>query len=259
MVDIFNDNDIEKPLKAMSDATRRGLLKQLAYQGTMKVTDLARVYNISLNAISKHIKVLENAKLVKRKTVGRTHWIEVDLAIFVEVEKWLEQLNSLWELRLNTLDNILNQGEGTMIDLAINLTKQINAPVERVFDAWMNAETLSRFMTPMPGMPEPRTEVDATLGGGFTIYMMVGENEIPHSGKYLEVNRPNKLVFTWESPFSTEGSTVTIELSSIDEKTTEINFSHIKFIDEEARSNHEGGWNEILNKLNEKLSESIAA
>ena len=145
-----------------------------------------------------------------------------------------------------------------MTELAINLRKTINAPIEKVFDAWLNADTLSKFMIPMPGMPEPRTEADGRQGGGFTIYMMVGEDEIPHRGQYLEVDRPNKLVFTWESPFSTADSTVTILFNSVHENSTEIDFRHIKFKDEESRNNHEGGWTNILEMLNEVTS-TVAA
>lgn len=137
-----------------------------------------------------------------------------------------------------------------MTDLTVKLTKTINAPAERVFNAWLDANTLSRFMTPMPGMPEPRTEADGRQGGGFTIYMQVGDQEIPHKGEYLEVTPFTKLVFTWESPFSTDGSTVSIDFKALDDDHTEISFTHVKFKGEEERSNHEGGWINILEKLN---------
>jgi uncharacterized protein YndB with AHSA1/START domain len=138
-----------------------------------------------------------------------------------------------------------------MADLSVKVRRIINAPVEKVFNAWLNAETLSQFMLPAPGMSEPRTDVDGRVGGGFTIFMMVGDQEIPHKGQYLEINAPHKLVFTWESPFSTKDSTVTILFTPIDDDHTEIDFTHVKFKDEEARANHEGGWNRILEKLSD--------
>lgn len=141
-----------------------------------------------------------------------------------------------------------------MTELAVNLKKTINAPIDRVFDAWLDADTLSKFILPMPGMPEPRTEADGRKGGSFTIYMVVGEDVIPHKGKYLEVDRPNKLVFTWESPFSTADSTVTILFKALTETSTEIDFKHVKFVNEESRTDHEGGWKNILDKLNEITS-----
>lgn len=137
-----------------------------------------------------------------------------------------------------------------MTELALNVQKTIHAPIERVFNAWLDAKTLSKFMTPMPGMPEPRTESDGKQGGRFAIYMEVQGNEIPHTGSYLEVNPYSKLSFTWESPCSADDSTVTILFRSLADGNTEIDFSHIKFLNEEERTNHEGGWTNILDKLN---------
>ena len=146
-----------------------------------------------------------------------------------------------------------------MADLMVKTNKTINAPIDKVFDAWLDADMLSKFMTPMPGMPEPRVEAEGRQGGKFTIFMLVGEDEIPHSGTYLEVDRPNKLVFTWESPFSSDGSTVTINFKEINETQTEIDFTHIIFPDEESRSNHEGGWTSILEKLDQVVGIKQAA
>ena len=140
-----------------------------------------------------------------------------------------------------------------MTDLTVNVTKIVHAPIERVFDAWLNPETLSQFILPMPDMPQPQTETDAREGGGFTIIMHVGDDKIPHTGKYLEISRPNKLVFTWMSPCSTDGSTVTLEFSELKENETNVELTHVKFIDEETRLDHEGGWSNILNKLNDVM------
>ena len=140
-----------------------------------------------------------------------------------------------------------------MTDLTVHVTKTIHAPIERVFDAWLNPKTLSQFMLPMPGMPQPQTEIDAREGGNFTIIMQVGDNKIPHTGKYLEISRPDKLVFTWESPFSTDGSIVTLKFSDLGGNKTCVELTHLKFIDEESRGNHEGGWGNILESLNKIL------
>jgi len=111
MVEFMNDKNLTELLKAMSDSTRRALLTQLCQQGASRVTDLADYYDMSLNAISKHIKVLETAGLVTRKTIGRTHWIEADLKSISVVEKWFKELKSIWELRLEKLDEIMKNGE----------------------------------------------------------------------------------------------------------------------------------------------------
>jgi len=109
MVEYNSDETLSICLKAVSDSTRRSLLTQLVQQGPMRVTDLAQCYDMSLNAISKHIKVLEKAELVKRRTIGRIHWIEADLSSIEKVELWFGQLKSIWELRLNKLCDIIEQ------------------------------------------------------------------------------------------------------------------------------------------------------
>lgn len=138
-----------------------------------------------------------------------------------------------------------------MTELTVQLSKTIHAPIEKVFDAWLDPQILSSFMLPMPGMQRPEVEIDATPGGRFTIQMHVGEEAIPHSGEYLEISRPDRLVFSWESPFSTDGSTVTLSFSALEDKKTRVDLLHQRFPDEESRSDHEGGWGHILDKLDE--------
>lgn len=108
----YNDNDeLSILLKAVCDSTRRSLLTLLCQQGPTRVTDLANCYDMSLNAISKHIKVLEKSGLVIRKTIGRTHWIESDLNRTAQMEDWLHSLKSIWDLRLDKLEQLLNNGD----------------------------------------------------------------------------------------------------------------------------------------------------
>jgi len=115
MVEYANNKILTQLLKAVSDSTRRSLLKQLCQQGASRVTDLADRYDMSLNAISKHLKVLEKAGLVTRRTLGRTHWIEANLNRVGLAQNWFKELKSIWELRLEKLDEIMKTG-GTQND-----------------------------------------------------------------------------------------------------------------------------------------------
>jgi len=115
MVEYTNDKIISQILKALSDTTRRSLLRQLCQQGASRVTDLADHYDMSLNAVSKHLKVLEKAGLVTRRTIGRIHWIEANLGQVGLIEAWLKELKSIWELRLEKLDELMKNG-GTQND-----------------------------------------------------------------------------------------------------------------------------------------------
>ena len=103
------DTQLSDILKAASDPTRRAILTLLAQEGPMRVTDLATHYDMSLNSVSKHIKVLENAALVTRRTVGRTHLIEANMEPTREIDRWFNQLRSIWDMRLERLENLMTK------------------------------------------------------------------------------------------------------------------------------------------------------
>ncbi len=136
--------------------------------------------------------------------------------------------------------------------LSVKIERSISAPPETVFDAWLNPEMLMRFMCPGPGMTTPSAKVDPTVGGRFYLVMKAGDDEMPHGGVYQEIDRPNRLVFSWESPFNAEGSTVTLDFRAVS-GGTHLTLSHIRFVSQESRDNHEGGWTAILAKLDETL------
>lgn len=91
-------------LKAAGDPTRRAILTHLAQEGPARVTDIAARFDMSLNAVSKHIMVLERAGLVSRRTKWREHLIEVNLAPLQQAFSWFQDLRSIWELRLDALE-----------------------------------------------------------------------------------------------------------------------------------------------------------
>ncbi len=141
----------------------------------------------------------------------------------------------------------------TMTDLALTSTRTIAAPPARVFDAWLDAEMLARFMTPMRDMPAPKVSNDPRQGGRFDIVMMAGDKEIPHWGTYEQISPHSRIVFTWNSPFSVEGSTVTLDFAP-DGDGTLVKLTHVKFPSEESRDNHDKGWAHILTCLDQTLA-----
>ena len=140
-----------------------------------------------------------------------------------------------------------------MSELTLNVSRTINAPIQSVYNAWLDPEMLAQFMTPGEGMTVPKAEADPREGGRFSIVMAAGDQEIPHGGEYKKLVPHSQIVFTWESPFSIEGSTVTLNLSESDQGT-ELELIHVKFPNEESRTNHEGGWKAILECLDKALA-----
>ncbi|MBO6717504.1 MAG: winged helix-turn-helix transcriptional regulator [Rhizobiaceae bacterium] len=103
----MDDEALSRILKAAGDTSRRRILTLLAQEGPLRVTELATHFDISLNSVSKHIKVLEEAGLVTRRTAGRDHFIAAELGPLKHTEHWFGELKSIWELRLAALDRIL--------------------------------------------------------------------------------------------------------------------------------------------------------
>jgi uncharacterized protein YndB with AHSA1/START domain len=135
-----------------------------------------------------------------------------------------------------------------MTELSLAVTRTIAAPANQVFEAWLDPQMIAKFMRPMPDMPAPDVKNDPVEGGRFDIVMKAGDDEIPHAGTYREISRYSRLIFTWESPFSIDGSTVTLDFDEVDGKT-KVTLTHVKFPSEESRDNHENGWTAILAAL----------
>ncbi len=109
MVERDSNPDLTAVLKAASDPTRRVILTLLAQQGPMRVTDLARRFDMSLNSVSKHIKTLESAGLVSRRTEWREHLIELKPDRMALIDQWFTELRSIWTMRLDALENLMTE------------------------------------------------------------------------------------------------------------------------------------------------------
>lgn len=91
---------------AISDPTRRAMLTLLA-DGDVNVGDLAKHFPISLNGVSKHVKVLERAGLVARVVRGREHWLHLKPEPLREAAGWLTHYRAFWDTRLEALEEFL--------------------------------------------------------------------------------------------------------------------------------------------------------
>lgn len=109
MVEREDDAGLTEILKAASDPTRRAILTILVQEGPARVTDLANRFDISLNSVSKHIKALERAGLVTRRTEWREHLIAPEMGPIGLIDAWFGQLRSSWEMRLERLADIMKE------------------------------------------------------------------------------------------------------------------------------------------------------
>ncbi len=98
--------ELDRTLSALADPTRRAILRRLS-GGETRVTALAEPFGVSLNAVSKHIRVLERAGLVRRRRSGREHLLSFEPAALEAAAEWIETQRTFWNARLDTLESLL--------------------------------------------------------------------------------------------------------------------------------------------------------
>ena len=99
---------LDRILLALADPTRRAILQRLS-SGESRVTDVAQPFKMSLNAVSKHIMVLERAKQVQRRKVGRDHYLSYRAEPLDAAAKWIEETRHFWGNRLDALERLLRE------------------------------------------------------------------------------------------------------------------------------------------------------
>ena len=104
-----NDDDkLSQTFAALANSTRRGILARLA-EGEATVNELAEPFNMSLPAISQHIKVLERAGLIRRGQKAQYRPCTIDSTPLEEISTWTEQYRHIWEARFDRMDDYINQ------------------------------------------------------------------------------------------------------------------------------------------------------
>jgi uncharacterized protein YndB with AHSA1/START domain len=128
------------------------------------------------------------------------------------------------------------------------VTRRFRASAEAVFDAWLNPELARQWFAPDLG-EMTRVEIDARVGGTFWLVQRRGADEAQHTGEYLELTRPHRLVFTWRTPPLEEQSRVIIEIAPIDEGceltlTHEMDRKWADYVDRSA-----GAWQKMADAI----------
>jgi DNA-binding transcriptional ArsR family regulator len=98
----YSSRSLDRTFAALADPTRRRILTHLA-GGDKCVTDLAKPYAMSLPAVSKHLRVLENAGLLRRRRYGRVHKMQLDAEPLQQAAQWVEEYRKFWEGSLDRL------------------------------------------------------------------------------------------------------------------------------------------------------------
>jgi DNA-binding transcriptional ArsR family regulator len=97
---------LDDTLVALADATRRSILQRLS-AGEARVTEIAAPFAISLNSVSKHIRILERAGLVRRRVSGRDHFLSLNPEPLNKATEWMVRSRDFWSARLDALEAAL--------------------------------------------------------------------------------------------------------------------------------------------------------
>ena len=100
------DTSLDATYGALASPVRRAMLQRLG-AGETRVTDLAEPLPMSLAAVSRHVRLLEQAGLVRRRVEGRVHWLALDPGPFDAAEDWMNRVRAFWMERLAALDTLL--------------------------------------------------------------------------------------------------------------------------------------------------------
>src|SRR5688572_15789566 len=105
-MDEYKTTRLDSVFNALSDPTRRAILARLTGHEA-RVTELAADFPISLNSVSKHIRVLERCGLLRRRVMGRDHVLSLEPAPLAEAAAWIEHYRRFWEGRLAALEDFV--------------------------------------------------------------------------------------------------------------------------------------------------------
>jgi DNA-binding transcriptional ArsR family regulator len=108
----LDDTRLDETFAALANSTRRAILARLA-EGEANVNELAAPFNLTLPAISKHIKVLEHAGLITRGRRAQFRPCTIDPAALAEVANWAEQYRHIWENRFDRMDHYVKKLQNT--------------------------------------------------------------------------------------------------------------------------------------------------
>jgi DNA-binding transcriptional ArsR family regulator len=109
MVEYSGKRELDGTYGALAHPVRREILGRLR-EGPATVTGLAEPFDLSLWAVSKHISVLEEASLVRRRMEGRMHRLTLEATPLGEASAWLQSYREFWEGRLDALEDVLRRG-----------------------------------------------------------------------------------------------------------------------------------------------------
>ncbi len=277
---------LSQTFAALADPTRRAILDRLM-TGPRSVGDLAAPFEISLPAVSRHLKVLERSGLIRRQTSAQWRLCHLRPAPLHRAVGWLEPYRAFWTERLDSLEQFLDRDRPDDADAppndegrpamttaqpvpsavsdhaaahaaTLSLARRFRASPDALFDAFTDPEQLVRWFGPK-GMTVPDCRIDLREGGAWRACMRSTEgNDHCVKGVYREIRRPTRLVFTWIwEQGDMAGAETLVTLDFVEQGDgTELRLTHEGLPSETSRGLHEQGWSSSFDCLAELVGGS---
>ena len=140
---------------------------------------------------------------------------------------------------------------------SVQIRRRVKAGAEQIFDLWTKPELMVRWMSPFPGAVDCKASCDLRPGGAFSLVMSSADSSREVSGIYVQIDRPRKLVFTWNGPLTNNVSTlVIVELTPRGDET-DLVLTHARLPTPAIYEGHTKGWGHILDHLADAVAKDF--
>jgi uncharacterized protein YndB with AHSA1/START domain/DNA-binding transcriptional ArsR family regulator len=200
------NSELDDVFGSLSDVTRRDILRRLSH-GELSVSDIADTYNMSLPAISKHIRVLERSQLICKEKRGRQYFVRLAPAAFEEANEHLQYYETVLHNRLDTFSTYVHKPARRHIVKATKSHKAsdtkkivirtvVDKSLEDTWQAYTDPESICQWWGPK-GAALISCENDVRQGGIWRFVLRGKDNnEYVFSGIYSAVSQPNLLQYS---------------------------------------------------------------
>jgi uncharacterized protein YndB with AHSA1/START domain len=219
---------------------------------------VSREFDVSKPTISRHLKTLEEARVVIRVIDGRTHRLALRPEALAEASDWIDTQRERWERLFDVVGEYLEERKGAMVSEkpghVVRIERTFAASAEDVFDAWTSPEVMRRWFHVAPDWDTPQAEVDLRVGGTVRVVMRRPDGtEFAAQGEYTLIDRPHRLVMTWTFEDDTSNEQL-IELSFREsEGSTAVLMVNSGISTDGRRDSQDEGWRGCFDQLERVL------
>jgi uncharacterized protein YndB with AHSA1/START domain len=237
--------NLDRRFAALAHPLRRDMLARLA-GGPHTISELAARADMTFAAVSKHLRVLEEAGLVSRRIEGREHRFAGRPRALGPAGDWIAEHTGRWQQSLNRMKAVMEEEMAQSLSAMAEVF--VAAPPERVFKGWCDPAIAGKFLcVGDPTLGECR--LDPRVGGEIFVVMADKTMRILHRGEFLVVDPPRRLMFTWLSqPTGLRLTVVTVTFAA-ERGGTRVSLVHEGFVEADVTQSHAGGWTGILGNL----------